>query len=171
MLRLTLFVIFSALLLIFTLRRSFQHRWFRFLSFESLLALVILNADHWFQNPISPRQIFSWLFLIASLLLALHGFRILRVAGKPEDDFEKTTQLVKAGAYRYIRHPLYASLLLLGVGAFLKNPSWLGSALLAALFIFCGATARVEERENLERFGEIYRDYMGETKMFIPLLF
>ena len=37
--------------------------------------------------------------------------------------FESTTTLVTAGAYRYIRHPLYESGLMLAWGAALKAPS------------------------------------------------
>jgi protein-S-isoprenylcysteine O-methyltransferase Ste14 len=30
---------------------------------------------------------------------------------------------------------------------------------------------RVEEEENLERFGKSYAEYMRSTKMFIPIIF
>jgi len=39
----------------------------------------------------------------------------------------------------------------------------------ASAFLF--ATARVEEAENLHKFGEEYASYMSKTKMFIPYLF
>jgi protein-S-isoprenylcysteine O-methyltransferase Ste14 len=114
---------------------------------------------------------FSWVFLASSLVLAIHGFRLLHIAGAPEGDIEDTTQLVTTGVYRYIRHPLYCSLLLGGVGAFLKDPSLLGFLLLIILLAFVYATARVEERDNLKRFGSAYRLYMEKTKMYIPFLF
>lgn len=31
-------------------------------------------------------------------------------------------------------------------------------------------TAKIEEKEMIERFGDQYADYMKETKMFIPYL-
>jgi len=31
-------------------------------------------------------------------------------------------------------------------------------------------TARIEENEMIARFGDDYRDYMKETKMFIPFV-
>lgn len=163
-----LFFVLTVLLLIFTLRRPHRHRFMRFFAFESLLALVILNAGVWFRDPLSPRQLVSWLFLAASLALAVAGFRYLRVAGSPEGDIEETTQLVTTGPYRWIRHPLYCSLLLMGVGAFLKALSFIGGLLFVFLAIFVYATAKVEERENLDRFGPGYQEYMAQTKMFIP---
>lgn len=171
MIKIVLFLVLSLLLLFFTLRRPHRHRFFRFFAFESLLGLVVLNADVWFRDPGSPHQLVSWFLLIGSFLLAWHGFRMLRILGRPEDDLENTTQLVTAGAYRYIRHPLYGSLLLLGSGAFLKSPSVNGLILLAVLCVFAYGTGRVEEMDNLKRFGQSYADYMKTTKMFIPFIF
>ena len=170
LIQLTVFLILSILLIIFTLHRRYRHRFFRFLAFETLLGLVLLNAKTWFRDPFSTLQLISWIFLASSLLLALHGFKLLRVAGAPEGDIEDTTQLVTIGAYRYIRHPLYGSLLLLGIGAVLKGPSPLAFLLLIFLWIFVYATAKVEEIDNLNRFGAAYGAYMDKTKMFIPFL-
>ncbi|MEJ2550794.1 MAG: methyltransferase [Anaerolineales bacterium] len=166
-----LFIVLSISLLIFTLRRPHRHRFLRYFAFECTLGLVVLNADSWFLDPMSPLQIVSWLLLTGSLLLALHGFHMLRSLGAPEEDLENTTKLVTTGAYRFIRHPLYASLLLLGLGAFLKSPSGFGFLILALLVVFMYATAWVEEADNLERFGQPYADYMETTKRFIPFIF
>ncbi len=165
-----IFIILSAMLLIFTLRRHHRHRFYRLIAFESLLGLVLLNAEVWFKDPFSGIQILSWLLLVGSLVLALHSVRVLYREGKPEGDLEETTRLVRVGVYRYIRHPLYGSLLLLGPGAFLKNPSGLGLSLLLTLFIFVYATGRTEEVDNLAKFGDAYRIYQQETKMFLPYL-
>jgi protein-S-isoprenylcysteine O-methyltransferase Ste14 len=42
----------------------------------------------------------------------------------------------------------------------------LGAVNLAAIWV----TARIEEEEMIAKFGEAYRDYMKETKMFIPFV-
>jgi len=86
-------------------------------------------------------------------------------------DIEKTTELVTVGAYRYIRHPLYSSLLYGVWGVFFKNPSWPGFALTAITIFLMTMTAKVEEAENVSFFGNDYKDYMKQTKMFIPFLF
>jgi protein-S-isoprenylcysteine O-methyltransferase Ste14 len=111
------------------------------------------------------------LLLIASLILAVHGFHLLRIIGRPEGEIEDTTTLVMLGAYKYVRHPLYASLLLLGWGAFFKDPSLPAGVLILATCAFLTATARVEEAENLDKFGADYAAYMKTTRMFIPFLF
>ena len=89
---------------------------------------------------------------------------------RPLVAFEKTTALVTVGAYRYIRHPLYSSLLFLAWGIFFKDPSWAGGLLAMAASLFLVVTARAEEAEDRRYFGETYQKYMQETKMFIPFL-
>ncbi len=153
-----------------SLRKPASHGFYRFFAFETLLGLTLLNVDRWFVDPFSALQIPSWLSLIGSALLAIHGFWLLYVIGQPEGSIEDTSKLVTAGAYRFIRHPLYASLMLFALGVFLKHLSLLAGILLAAVLAFLYATARVEERENLERFGQEYAEYMQRSKMFIPYL-
>jgi protein-S-isoprenylcysteine O-methyltransferase Ste14 len=155
-----------------------SHGFYRFFAWEAILGLGLLNIDAWFRDPFSWHQLVSWALLVISAILAIAAVRLLRKMGEPDaqrDDvpmvaFEKSTKLVTAGAYRYIRHPLYGSLLFLAWGIFFKDPSWLGGLLALAATLFLMATARVEEAENLRFFGEAYREYMKQTKMFIPFL-
>lgn len=171
MIKIGVFAFLTILLLVHTLSRPHRHRFYRFIAFESLLVLIIRNPDAWFRDPFSFMHIVSWILLTASLLLAIHGFRLLRVAGSPKGDFEDTTQLITTGAYQYIRHPLYCSLLLLGAGVFLKRPTLLDCSFLVIILISVYTTAKVEERDNIIKFGYAYRAYMEKTRMFIPFLF
>jgi len=103
----------------------------------------------------------------------------LRRVGKPDSErddpsligIEKTTELVTVGAYRYIRHPLYSSLLFLAWGVFFKQPSWIGVSLAVTATFFLTMTAKMEEAENIRFFGAEYQSYMKQTKMFIPFFF
>jgi protein-S-isoprenylcysteine O-methyltransferase Ste14 len=172
--KIIIFMIISAGITRFSwpyLRSPRLHGFYRFFAFESLLALGLINVNFWIRSPFSIPQILSWILLAASAFLAIHGFTLLRIVGKPQGSFENTSQLVIVGAYRFIRHPLYASLLFLGWGAFLKQFSWLGLALVAAITLLLILTARVEEAENVIHFGESYSRYMKRTKMFIPYVF
>jgi protein-S-isoprenylcysteine O-methyltransferase Ste14 len=153
-----------------TTRAGFRHGLARFFAFEAILGLVALNLKYWFDDPLSLRQLFSWAPLVLSGLLAVHAFWLLGKFGKAQGELERTTVLVTSGAYRYIRHPLYASLFYLGVGAFLKHVNLLTSGLVLAVLVCLYITAHVEEGENMERFGEPYRRYMQETKMFVPFI-
>ena len=84
--------------------------------------------------------------------------------------FEKTTKLVTSGVYRYIRHPMYCSLLLLNWGAFFKSPTWIGTLLASGATFFLIATAKADEKECTRFFGVEYQDYTKDSKMFIPFI-
>ncbi len=170
-------IIFGAVALMITLvswpslGRPRHHGFPRFFAFLAILALLVLNVDRWFSDPFTLLHMVSWALLTVSLILAVHGFYLLRVVGQPKDNIENTTMLVREGAYRYIRHPLYGSLLWLAWGICLKDlsPLSIGLALVATAALL--ATARIEEAENLQRFGDDYAAYMKTTKLFIPYLF
>ena len=161
------------------LRDPRSHGFYRFFAFELLSALILLNVPEWFRDPLSARQLVSWCLGATSIGLAIEGFRLLRVTGKPSDAsrganiaFENTTTLVTVGAYRFIRHPLYTSLLALAGCAYLWDPlAPAGIALTIGTSGFLAATAAAEERENVEAFGAPYVAYMARTKRFLPFLF
>jgi protein-S-isoprenylcysteine O-methyltransferase Ste14 len=180
--KLALFVIVSAWLVYFSsasLRVPRSHGFYRFFAFECILALFLLNVGRWFYNPFSPAQCISWILLVASGFLALHGAILLRRLGRPDQDrqdvpligFEKTTTLVTEGAYRYLRHPLYSSLLLLALGIFFKGPTLPAGVLVVGATGFLLATAMADEAECVRFFGPSYQEYMKRTKRFIPFLF
>ena len=175
MLKLIIFAIVSAGILFLSwksLRQPRSHGFFRFFAFESILILILilLNVEYWFREPFSHLQVVSWLLLLSSLIMIVHGFYLLRTTGRPKGGIESTTVLVRRGAYKYIRHPLYSSLLLLGWGVFFKHPSFLSVTLVLVASAFLVATAKVEEAENLKKFGAEYAAYMKTTKMFMPFL-
>ncbi len=161
-----------------SLARPSSHGFFRLLAFLAILALIPVNVPWWFHRPFGPRQILSWVLLFGAIYPALAGVLLLRRVGRPSAPapdsalfgFENTSSLVTTGIYRYIRHPMYASLLYLAWGAALKTLSPLSVVLALVASAALVATATVEERENLARFGDAYRDYRRTTRLFVPFL-
>jgi len=154
-----------------SLRRPGSHGFYRFFAWEAILGMFLMNVRSWFVHPFAWYQIISWILLITSLILVIAGVSLLRHAGKPTDALEATTQLVQSGIYRFIRHPLYASLFLLDWGIFFKAPGLLGGCFAAVATAFLYNTACADEAECLDKFGEEYTEYMKKTKMFIPFVF
>ncbi len=178
-----IFLAISVVVLIVSWRSLFaprSHGFFRFFAWESIAALLALNLRHWFVAPWSWHQWISWLLLFASLAPLILGVAALKTrgiaasnrSGEPELlAFEKTTKLVTTGIFRYIRHPLYSSLLLLTWGIFFKLPSWPGVGLAIASTFLLLFTAKADEEECLHFFGICYTEYMQKTKRFIPFLY
>jgi protein-S-isoprenylcysteine O-methyltransferase Ste14 len=78
-------------------------------------------------------------------------------------------QLVVAGPYYRIRHPIYTAMLGYGAGLALVTANWV--FVVIALAMVAGLVARVpkEERMMIEEFGEQYRIYMRQTGRFLPI--
>ncbi len=162
------------------LTRLQSHGFYRFIAWELMIWLFVNVYRVWFHDPWSVPHIISWLCLVISLLLLVSGVVKLRGAGMADNGkrseeelyaIEKTTVLVDAGIYRYLRHPLYASLFYLNWGIFFKDPDLhlLIVALCATLFLIL--TALRDESECKKVFGVSYEEYMKKTKRFIPFLF
>jgi protein-S-isoprenylcysteine O-methyltransferase Ste14 len=147
-----------------------RHGPYMFIAAEGLLVLFILNGGAMFQDPFVLRQVSSWILMLVSLGLAVLGFYALKIYGEAEADWEDTTRVVQEGVFRYIRHPLYVSLMFLSAGMLLKDLSLQAGLAFLATFGFLVTASIVEERENLAKFGEPYRQYMFHTKRYVPLI-
>jgi len=177
-----IFLIALSLPVIFFSKKSLfephSHGFTRFFSWESIIVLFVFNYAKWFAEPFAARQIISWLLLIISIWFLIESVMRISRARKPGvvrvDEklfrFEKTTELVTSGIYRYIRHPMYSSLLLLTWGIWFKQPLWylFPVALLASWLLWL--TARRDEKECISYFGEKYSNYMKGTKRLIPFI-
>jgi protein-S-isoprenylcysteine O-methyltransferase Ste14 len=78
--------------------------------------------------------------------------------------------LVKSGPYRFIRHPIYASVCLFAWASALGHLSVFSVSM--ALLLSVGAAMRIiaEERLLLERYPE-YAIYAARTKRVVPFVF
>lgn len=164
----TVFIILFSWFL--SIKHGRYHGIARFFAFESVFLLFLLNYRVWFNDPLSPVHLLSWFLLIISIYPVTAGFLLLKRDGKPDSNFENTSILVKSGIYGYIRHPLYLSIFLLGTGIMLKDPGLPQIILGIINTIAIILTALVEEKEMISKFGDAYREYMKETKMFIPFV-
>ena len=132
-----------------SLRDFRSHGFYRFLAWEAMLVLVLLNINYWFYEPFSTHQIIAWLLLIISLFLVIYGVQLLHQAAKSESERSDPSLM----------------------GVFFKQPSWLGVCLAAMATFFLTMTAKTEEAENIRFFGATYQSYMKQSRMFIPFLF
>ncbi|MBB4277097.1 protein-S-isoprenylcysteine O-methyltransferase [Rhizobium mongolense] len=81
-------------------------------------------------------------------------------------------QLICSGPYAFVRHPMYTSFLLMGLGqAFLLSNWVVGLAGLIGFAVLFFLRVDKEERMMLEIFGPQYRAYMDRTKRIIPFLY
>ncbi len=176
-----IFAIVSVVIITFSRHLIFKpksHGFYRFFGWECVAWLLVNNYKYWFTDFFSAYQIISWICLLYAIYMIIVGVLLMKTKGKAherrEDStlyrFERTTELIDTGLCKYIRHPLYGSLVFLKWGIFFKNTDiFLLIISVLATFLFF-ATMLVEEKENIAFFGEKYRTYMKSSKMIIPFL-
>jgi protein-S-isoprenylcysteine O-methyltransferase Ste14 len=138
------------------------------------LAVFVLFA---LAPQIGPRWAAAQAFRVTGTVVALTGLAILGYSaanlGRSLTPFPRplpTAQLVTAGAYRFVRHPIYLGVLLAALGFALLTHSPLRLLLTLALAFFFDRKATIEEIWLLERYPE-YQLYRSRVKKLVPWIY
>lgn len=144
-----------------------------FLGTEVLPLVFIFSR--WFDFATYPQpDVVGWagvLVFAAALILLWRAHRDLGVNWSPSLELSTRQQLVTAGIYRHLRHPIYAAVWLACLAQALLLHNWIAG--LGGLLLFLPVyLVRVpkEERMMLDAFGEEYRQYMQRTGGIFPRL-
>lgn len=155
-------------------------RWYRcfynilaLITIIPVLALIALLPDRTIYTIPMPWVIFTTLLqILAAILLILAIYQLdtglilgLKQISTPEED--RKPKLVTTGLYRWVRHPIYSSFLVL----IWLNP-FMTINLLAlyigfTLYSFFGVY--IEEKRLLSEFGDEFSRYRRSTPMLIPI--
>ena len=133
----------------------------------SLLAIMGWRA---WVSPFSA-DILALSLVSGSVLLALWAL----AANRPGNFNIRPTPrsggtLVTSGPYRWVRHPMYTSVLMAAAAAAVKSHQSVDAGLWLALLAVLLVKAGIEERALMIRFPD-YRDYKSRTTRFLPWLF
>ncbi len=115
----------------------------------------------------------AWRPWVAGVLFAtgaVCGLAGVAVLGRNRTIFPRPhagSRLVRHGVYRWIRHPLYTSVMTLSLGWAVARGSALTLALAVALIVLLRLKAGREERWLREQFPE-YADYARRVARFVP---
>ncbi|XOV90479.1 MAG: methyltransferase family protein [Pseudomonadota bacterium] len=104
----------------------------------------------------------SWPLMLIGLGIFLVGFAQIywaKFTGKGA---------VAVGLYRYVRHPQYVALGIVGLGATLYWSRFLVVIAYITMLYLYGWLARFEETRCLQKFGEPYANYLRHTSRFFP---
>lgn len=129
------------------------------------LAAIALTGPLLAANPL---LLALELAAVALGIWALLAVRLDNVQIVP--DPRQGAQLVRLGPYRWIRHPMYAALLLGTLALVLSEPTALRWGLWLVLLIDLVVKLRYEEQLLLKHFAN-YRAYMAASKRLIPYLY
>src|SRR5574341_1275822 len=108
----------------------------------------------------------AWVLIVAGSVPVIWGHLLL---GWRTHMPSVRDTLVRHGLYAYVRHPIYAGMLLVFVGIALLRTTWpvVVSCALACLWLM--VQAKLEEIDLLQRLPA-YREYMAQVPRFVPRL-
>jgi len=84
-------------------------------------------------------------------------------------EIKENAALITTGAYRYIRHPMYFSVLVMMLGVAVSKPTLLSLFIYVLLVVTLFLKAKKEEMLWVEQSSE-YKNYRQKTKRIIPFV-
>ncbi|WP_373497564.1 isoprenylcysteine carboxylmethyltransferase family protein [Aquiflexum sp.] len=108
---------------------------------------------------------FGTIVLVRSMKY-LSGKKFLGLSA--HDDLTDQGTLVTKGIHSYIRHPIYAGLILIFFGYFLYQPYPTSLVHLVMLLVYLPFGIHLEEKKLISAFGQEYLDYQKEVPSLIP---
>jgi protein-S-isoprenylcysteine O-methyltransferase Ste14 len=110
------------------------------------------------------------LVLILGLLFSVWARVALGLNWSATVAVKKDHELVEAGPYRWVRHPIYTGILTGFIGTAIAQDRW--SSVLAVILVFVGFWFKLlrEEAWMRETFGDRYSLYCERTKRLIPFI-
>jgi protein-S-isoprenylcysteine O-methyltransferase Ste14 len=85
-------------------------------------------------------------------------------------EIKRDHELIVAGPYRWVRHPIYTGLLLAFVGSALAVGEWRGVLAVAIVAASFWRKLKLEEAVMCRQFGETYTRYAARVPALIPFL-
>ncbi len=159
-------------------KRNFRWKWIVAII---LFAIIINSGVRLFSISFSP--IFSQLFFPSYTVEFIGSFfAVVGVIGavwarttlgrnwSGYVTYKKDHELVTNGPYRWVRHPIYSSLLLMLIGTFIYDPTLVVIIIFPVYFGIFFWRIRKEEEIMINLFGNKYRNYMKRTKRLIPFV-
>ena len=103
-------------------------------------------------------------FPISIVGLITYTTVIVSFASTPVDD-EPLTK----GLYRYSRHPMYITQLVMFIGVGIASVSWVFLLFSIVYTVLSFVIAIPEERFCFEKYGDAYREYMDRTPRWVGI--
>jgi protein-S-isoprenylcysteine O-methyltransferase Ste14 len=114
--------------------------------------------------PLAVQVPLGVIALAFALYMARAGMKI--VFG----EVQETPGVIRKGAFKLVRHPIYLSEILFYLGLLMFRTSLAALAVWIVAIVFFVFIAKYEEKLLLKRFGEDYRAYMKDVGMYFPRL-
>lgn len=155
------------------------YKWYRMLysllatlGFFALLLYAATLSPQYLITPSDGTQYIGYMLATFGTIIAvksMKGISITRFLGvRPHDDLKETNELVLDGLYRWVRHPLYAGLIMIFLGYFFFLPTVASLVHLISLLVYLPFGIYFEEKKLVILHGQAYVDYQQSVPPLIP---
>ena len=134
-----------------------------FLQFTLAGLMILFSTDFWSDTYALPLFVMG----LCIGIWALNHNQLGNFNIQPKH--KEGSTLITTGIYKYIRHPMYTSVIVMMFSFFIANPTWLEGLLLLSLIIVLILKAKREEK-HLSMAHSNYSSYCKKTKLFIPYI-
>ena len=135
----------------------------------SILAIVGITAIPNIQNPIHSYLAFEVILILAGGIVIVSAAKALRLSLRISPIPKPDTEFVISGIYKYVRHPMYLGVILIGFGAAGFADSGLTWVLQVILIINLNVKANFEDALLNELHPESWH-YRTHTSKILPCL-
>lgn len=134
-------------------------------TFQFLIILILLVI-----NPSIFENKLSLIISVSGFVIGMYSLVSNKISNfNIIPEIKTNAKLIQTGAYKYIRHPMYFSVLLMMIGIVIGNINLINFILFVLLVFILYLKAKKEEKLWLEKTPE-YKEYMKNTKTFIPFI-
>jgi protein-S-isoprenylcysteine O-methyltransferase Ste14 len=138
---------------------------------ETIAYVLVWQGKFWERSPEIWRVALSVTFMLLAAILSWTSARALGNQWRFDAGLNADHMLVRAGAYRMVRHPIYTSMfcMLLGVGFMTAS---LPVLLIAIVLFVIGTEIRVRIEDKLlgARFGDEFLEYQRTVGAYVPFV-
>ena len=134
-----------------------------------LLAVMVFYPRDQAWVPTDIMRTIGLVFMAAGVGVGLWSAIYLGRGLTPSPLPNGSVDLVTRGPYRFVRHPMYTAVVLLGIGMAIRSGSWIVTLALVALVVLFAIKSRWEELHLSNSFPG-YGHYVASTGRFVPRL-
>jgi protein-S-isoprenylcysteine O-methyltransferase Ste14 len=148
--------------------RTLTHRSLLFLSY-------VLLVDRWLPWPFDLRwlpdlRIAGVVVCVLGLVIAIAARRALAGNWSSAVTLKQDHELIRTGAYRFVRHPIYTGILTMCFGSAIEDGQLRGALAFAVMLAAFLIKSRREERLLVQHFPDDYPAYKRDVKALIPFV-
>lgn len=131
---------------------------------------LLWQTRFWTRSPAGWRIVWSVVCFIVASVFSWSAAGALGRHWRIEAGLNADHELVRSGIYRFVRHPIYTSMLFVVIGTgLILAPLYLVAVAVLVYMLGTEIRVRVEDGLLASRFGKEFQDYQHSVSAYLPI--